>query len=81
MWRSGVLVVTDRRVVFLYESEIRYDLPLDAVDSADVVPSSALADDRLVVRARGERHAFWNVDRNVELAAAIRERIRGREPG
>jgi hypothetical protein len=83
--RAGLLVLTDRRLLWLYKmfAEKRIELALADVESVEA--RRKFMETTVEVVARGETHKFEEIapkDRAAELEALLRERIRtSADPG
>lgn len=75
-WRSGVLVLTDRRLLFLYLEDLVEEVDLSAITSVDATEKTWIGYSKLgVATVDGERtYTDIKEDRLAELAAELRRR-------
>ena len=78
--RAGLLVLTDRRLLFLFLNDVVLDVPYASVTAARE-ERSLWSSRKLVVEANGERHGFGEVkpkERLAEVLGLLGERAGGR---
>jgi hypothetical protein len=76
-WRSGVLALTDRRLLFLFVEDLVDELELTSVTSAEAQSARFLGGEKLVVEADGSEYTYVDIkpDRLSELLAELRQRL------